>query len=62
MTPVDQETFREELNERLVNSRDFVAAGRAPSFDVYQYHCGRIQGLRDALTILEDLRKKREDD
>jgi len=45
----------EKLMEHRESHVDFLASGKASSFDVYQEQCGLIRGLDIALRDINDL-------
>ena len=45
----------EKLEEHRESHVDFLAGGKASSFDVYREQCGLIRGLDIALRDIQDL-------
>ena len=51
---------RKELEKRVQEQNEFLAAGRADSFDEYKKICGVIRGLSLADQVVTDLVHKLE--
>ena len=49
-----------ELDEKLTQLRDHLAAGRASSYEEYKQLCGEIKGLLFAKEYSKDLKKRME--
>lgn len=57
------ESFRDALNDRMVDVA--IANGRATdrTIDQYRMHAGRVAGMNEAMTLLDEtLKKLTEDD
>lgn len=54
--------LRTRIGEEVTASGEAIARGSADDFPSYKYLAGRIQGLRLALEIINDLAKKVETD
>lgn len=51
--------YRAELQTRIDSLKDGLASGAAHSYEEYSRRVGTINGLRLAITILEDLVKQK---
>lgn len=49
-----------DIDDMLTTLTDTMVAGRASSYDNYQYLAGQYRGLRVARTILEDRAQQQE--
>ena len=49
-----------EIDEKLAQLRDHLAAGRASSYEEYKQLCGEIKGLLFAKDYAKDLKKRME--
>lgn len=55
------ELLVQQADEKIVQLKDHLAAGRATSFDEYKSICGEIRGLLIARGYTLDLKKNLED-
>lgn len=49
-----------EIDEKMTQLRDFLAGGRASSYEEYKQLCGEIKGLLFAREYSKDLKKRME--
>ena len=49
-----------EIDEKMTQLRDHLAAGRASSYEEYKQLCGEIKGLLFAREYSKDLKKRME--
>lgn len=55
-----EEQFRKRIGEELAKMVDDLSYGNMFDHGEYKRHCGQIKGLRLALEILDDVKKKTE--
>lgn len=58
MSPL--EMLMRQVDEKTDQIKDFMAAGRAQSFEDYQKMCGEIRGLLAARSYAQDLQSNLE--
>ena len=56
------EVLIKQIEERKLETLDFIGANGCKSFDEYQRLCGLIQGLQHAQNLISDLAKRMEED
>lgn len=54
------EALMEQIDEKTEQIKEFMAAGRAQSFEDYQKMCGEIRGLMTARSYAQDLKSNLE--
>lgn len=50
--------LEKRVRERVASLANSVAAGEAPDFPQYKYHCGVIKGLEDAILIADEIEQE----
>jgi hypothetical protein len=58
MSPL--EVLIDQTNEKIDQIKEFMAAGRAQTFEDYQKMCGEIRGLLTARSYAQDLQSNLE--
>jgi hypothetical protein len=58
MSPL--EVLIDQADEKIEQIKEFMAAGRAQSFEDYQKMCGEIRGLLTARSYAQDLQSNLE--
>jgi hypothetical protein len=51
-----------QIEERKLETLDFIGANNCSSFEEYRRLCGLIQGLQHAQNLISDLAKRMEED
>lgn len=54
------EALISELNEKVQQLQEFLAQGRAESYEEYKRMCGEIRGLLTAISSATDLKQRME--
>jgi hypothetical protein len=49
------EKAKREMTERVSEKTQAVASGAAPNMHEYGKQCGRIEGLKEAIGVIEDI-------
>lgn len=52
--------IRKELNERMTQLAEGIAAGQCQGFDDYRRACGELRGLEYAMSLLTEIQQRQE--